>query len=357
MPDIWCDVDVALASVPVNIMPLVDDTDFKSIEDAVVYNQAGLALFWNFTTTAGTTTVTAVTPTTGGDYDWTDFTTSGMYGIEIPASGGASANNNAEGIGHFTGVATGILPWRGPTIGFRAAKINDALIDSDTLLTSLDIGQLYESTVGTVNSQTSFDMDTAIATNDNWIGQTVTLEDVSTGDTWVTWITDVVQSTDTIIIDTAPAWTVVIGDILRVESRQHPTYALNTYDPPTRAEATADTNSILSKLLKYVQLALRKDAGIASDNSTEVTAINTDEGSGSGSFDNATDSLQAQADVSTEARLAELDAANLPTDINAVKTKTDQLTFTKANEVDANAHSMNDVTVNGTGISSDLWRG
>lgn len=123
------DVDAALASVPVNKLPLIDDTDFKTIEDAVVYNQAGLALFWNFTTTAGVTTVTAVTPTTAGVYDWTDFTTSGMYGIEIPASGGASANNDTEGFGHFTGVATGILPWSGPKIGFRAAALNNALID------------------------------------------------------------------------------------------------------------------------------------------------------------------------------------------------------------------------------------
>ena len=44
MADIWMDVNVALAEVPVNIMPLIDDTDFKSIEDAVTYNQAGMAL-------------------------------------------------------------------------------------------------------------------------------------------------------------------------------------------------------------------------------------------------------------------------------------------------------------------------
>src|SRR3990167_2320371 len=127
---IWMDVDIALASVPVNAMPLIDSTDFKTIEDAVVFNQAGLALFWHFTTTAGVTTSTAVTPTSGGDYHLTDQSTSGMYAIEIPASGGASANNNTEGFGWFTGVATGILPWAGPIIGFRAAGLNNALVDS-----------------------------------------------------------------------------------------------------------------------------------------------------------------------------------------------------------------------------------
>jgi len=146
MPDIWMDVDIAVASAPVNVMPLVDDTDFKTIEDAVTYNQAGMALFWHFTTTAGVTTVTAVTPTTGDDHDWTDFTTSGMYGIGIPAASG-DVNNDTEGVGFFTGVATGILPWRGPTIGFRAAALNNALVDGgDVLDVSLtEIGGVAQS--------------------------------------------------------------------------------------------------------------------------------------------------------------------------------------------------------------------
>lgn len=72
--------------------------------------------------------------------------------------------------------------------------------------------------------------------------------------------------------------------------------ALSDYDPPTRAELTTDTNSILSKLLKYVQLTLRKDAAIATDNATEVTAINADGGSGAGAFANTTDAQEAIRD-------------------------------------------------------------
>jgi len=132
MPDFWMDVDTALSEVPVNIMPLLDDTDFKTIEDAVAYNAAGMALFWHFVTSAGAYTVTAVTPTTAGDYDWTDQGTAGIYTIEIPASGGASINNDTEGYGWFTGKATGVLPWRGPTIGLRAAAINDSMCDTNT---------------------------------------------------------------------------------------------------------------------------------------------------------------------------------------------------------------------------------
>lgn len=130
MPDIWMDVDTALGEVPINLVPLLDDADFKTREESVTYNQAGLDLLWNFITTAGVFTQTAVTPTdTGGNYDWINQG-NGYYTIEIPASGGASINNDTEGFGWFSGYATGILPWRGPIIGFRASGINNALIDS-----------------------------------------------------------------------------------------------------------------------------------------------------------------------------------------------------------------------------------
>lgn len=127
--DLWMDVDTALSEVPVNLMPLLDDTDFKTIETGVAYNAAGLTLVWNFVTTGGAMTQTAVTPTTAGTYDWA-HQGNGMYSIEIPASAGASINNDTEGFGWFTGVATGVLPWRGPVIGFRASGLNDLLIDS-----------------------------------------------------------------------------------------------------------------------------------------------------------------------------------------------------------------------------------
>jgi hypothetical protein len=129
---IYIDVDTAV-TVPVNIMPLMDDTDFITRETAIAYNQAGMDLVWNFITSAGVITQTAVTPTTAGVYDWTHIG-DGMYKIEIPASGGGSINNDAEGVGYFTGICTGVLAWRGPDIVFRAAALNDALIDGGDVL-------------------------------------------------------------------------------------------------------------------------------------------------------------------------------------------------------------------------------
>ena len=143
------DVDTALSEVPANIMPLLDDTDFKTRETAVAYNAAGMDLVWNFVTSAGAYTQTAVTPTTSGNYDWT-HQGDGMYSIEIPASGGASINNDTEGYGWFTGVATGVLPWRGPIIGFRHSAINDSLCDTNTtgLLAPTTAGRTLDVSAG-----------------------------------------------------------------------------------------------------------------------------------------------------------------------------------------------------------------
>ncbi len=127
MPDLWMDVDANLAEVPVNLLPLMDDTDFKTVEADVNYNAAGLALIWHFVTTAGAYSQTAVTPTnTGGAHDWVEQG-NGLFTIKIPATGG-TINNDAEGVGWFTGVATGILPWRGPVIGFPVPYAGRAAI-------------------------------------------------------------------------------------------------------------------------------------------------------------------------------------------------------------------------------------
>ena len=147
MPDIWYDVDTALSEVPVNLLPLMDSTDFVTIEGAIAYNAAGMTLRWHFVTTAGAYTVTSVTPTTAGAHDWTDQGDSGIYTIEIPASAG-TINNDTEGFGWFTGVITGVLPWRGPVLGFRAAALNDALIDGGDLL-DVSVTQILGTAVST----------------------------------------------------------------------------------------------------------------------------------------------------------------------------------------------------------------
>lgn len=45
----------------------------------------------------------------------------------------------------------------------------------------------------------------------------------------------------------------------------------------------------------------------------------------------------------------------IDTVVDAIKAKTDSLTFTKAGEVDSNVQSVNDVTVNGIGTAGNPW--
>jgi hypothetical protein len=64
----------------------------------------------------------------------------------------------------------------------------------------------------------------------------------------------------------------------------------------TPTNVTDARDSILSKLLKYFQLLFRSDAAIATDNATELTAVNADGGSGAGDFSNQTEAVEALRD-------------------------------------------------------------
>lgn len=59
---------------------------------------------------------------------------------------------------------------------------------------------------------------------------------------------------------------------------------------------------------------------------------------------------QIQDGLATEAKQDIID-----TNVDAIKAKTDNLTFTTTNEVDSNVQSVNDVVVTGTGASGDEW--
>ena len=215
MPDIWMDVDAAV-TVPCNILPLVASSDGKTIADnTIAYNETGLEVYWNFVTTAGAQTCTPITPTTSGDYDWTHVD-GGMYKIEIPASGGASANNDTEGFGWITGACPGgtpeVLPFRGPTIGFRAAALNNALVDGTTIDVNVtgisDAMQLRLGivTYGTAQAAdaTSIQLASASAFADDELNGAVVVITGGTGVGQSRVITDYVGSTDTATVDT---WT------------------------------------------------------------------------------------------------------------------------------------------------------
>ena len=154
MAEIFYDINVPLAEVPINLLPLVDDTDFKSIETAVAGSSVGLK--WNFSVTSGSFAQTAVTAGSAGNYALTNQG-GGMYSIYIPASAGASINNNTAGFGWFSGSATGILPWRSPVFGFRTSTLNDNFIDGTIPLASGSVAsEVWTNATRTLTSVASF---------------------------------------------------------------------------------------------------------------------------------------------------------------------------------------------------------
>ena len=112
-------VDTAIVMI---VGPCIDDTDFKSLEEAIAYNAAGMDISLIVEKTDGTTAVTAITLTTGGTSDWT-HKDGGYYEVEITA-----AQNAEEGIAFLRGLCTGVLPFESAHYDIVKANIYDSLI-------------------------------------------------------------------------------------------------------------------------------------------------------------------------------------------------------------------------------------
>lgn len=302
MADLYFDVDVNLAEVPVNLLPLIDSATGTAIDADVNYNVAGLALIWNFVTSAGAYAQTAVTPTdTGGAHDWIEQG-NGMFTIEIPATGG-TINNDTEGYGWFTGVATGILPWRGPVIGFRAAAINDSLCDTNTT------GLLAPTTAGR-----TLDVSTGGEAGIDWanVGSPTTAVNLSATNIDV----------DQVVASVSGAVGSVTGAVGSV------TGAVGSVTGNVGGNVTGSVGSVASGGITAASLAADciTAAKVAADVTTEI-----------------------QSGLATAANLATVDTV-----VDAIKAKTDSLTFTVAGELDSNIQSVNGVALIGDG-STTPW--
>jgi len=93
-------IDVDKAAV-VEIGPLIDDSDFKTLETAVAYNAAGMSIDLIKRAYGGAITKVDITPTSGGDNDWT-YKGNGVYELELTA-----AQNDTIGTLRVVGVCDG----------------------------------------------------------------------------------------------------------------------------------------------------------------------------------------------------------------------------------------------------------
>ena len=110
-----------------------------------------------------------------------------------------------------------------------------------------------------------------------------------------------------------------------------------------RIDTTVSSRSSFAKLLAYVQLILRSDAAIETDNAPELTEINSDGGSGGGDFSSQTGAQEAIRDRGDAAWVtggggAISDILNIqpliPNDIDLANTATVRLALGLTNMVD-----------------------
>lgn len=102
--------------------PLIDDTDFKTLETAIAFNAAGMDVSFYQEQADGTITKTALTLTSGSTQDWTAVG-DGYYSVEITA-----AQNNTECSAWVAGVCTGVLPFESGRFDMVPANVVDALV-------------------------------------------------------------------------------------------------------------------------------------------------------------------------------------------------------------------------------------
>jgi hypothetical protein len=162
--------------------------------------------------------------------------------------------------------------------------------------------------------------------------------------------------------------TKAFGDIAGSFSSGRPSANVNSIanDAITAAALNADAvTEIQSGLATAAALAVVDDFL-----DTEVAAILAAVDTEIASLVTAVDALPTNAELATalgtadDATLAAIAAVDakidtidnfVDTEVAAIKAKTDQLVFTKANELDVNIQSVNDVTVNGDGAPGTEW--
>lgn len=120
-------VDTAIV---VTVGPLIDNTDFKTLETAIAYNATGMSVDLIESTGTGAGTKTDLTLTTASTQDWTHLG-NGLYEVEITA-----AQNDTEGSLQVVGVCDGVLPFFSPVYTVVAVTTYNSLVaGSDYLQT------------------------------------------------------------------------------------------------------------------------------------------------------------------------------------------------------------------------------
>ena len=340
-------VDTAIVMV---VGPAIDDTDFKTVEEAIAYDAAGMDVSLIVEKTDGTTAVTAITLTNAGVNDWVHVD-GGKYSVEITA-----AQNTEEGIGHVRGICTGVLVFESPMYDIVKANVYDSWVKgTDVLQTDVtqlagvaqsltDLKDLADTGYDPVNHKIQSDLiyihGSSLTETDGQLAAAFTkLFDVATP---LLVASDVMRGTEDAALATALATaqedldnpSQYMADISALATAA----SLSTHDGKLDAmDLLVDTllTRITAARAGYLDNLSAGAVALAATALTDATwtdakaafldhSIETVDGNVDTLLTRITAAV-ALASICTETRLAELDAANLPTDVANVKAKTDNL--------------------------------
>lgn len=223
----------------------------------------------------------------------------GAYEVAVPCT---AANGFA--------ADTSYLVYVSATVNGTVYSSYVGSIKTSPLTTAKDLGQMLKTTVSSVNSQTDFVLADGAGDDDAYNQCVIMFEDAD-GDVSIRFVNDYVGSTNNVLINTGPSFTVAATDTVRIFANPTP--------------------------------------GMIGANGASLTALAS--ATNLSTVDTVVDSL------TTDLATLTTNVATVDTVVDAIQLKTDALTFTIANELDVNVQSMNGTTLLGSGTGGDLWRG
>lgn len=347
MATLFRPIKAGSTDVSVTLTILDSTTGLKKTD--VVYNSAGMALSYRregATTTAITEATLADAAAAHSDGGFVHIG-DGEYRLDLPDAACATGVNGVLVHGAVTG---GVIQ-----------AIYVPLVRVDFSATITDIRELGVLRLGTFQSAsgTSAVLDSGASFADDEVNGAVLAAIGATGYGQSRLVLNGVGSTDTLDVDT---WTTNPGATNFALFVSPP--ASSTSYPPVHV-ATMATDSVTDAALASDAAASVATATWANGTRTLTAGTNIALAKGTGLTglnDVSTSDVQTSAATAiTAASLASQASVDiidnfLDTEIAAIKAKTDQLIFTKTNELDVNVQSINGATVTGDGNATP-WDG
>ena len=210
----------------------------------------------------------------------------------------------------------------------------------------------FRTVLSSVTSQTVVVLTNGPAEDDALNGAAVWIKDAATAhQISKRYITDYVGSTKTATLNAAPDFTVAANDVFEVIIGFLDSGVMLQDDAITAAKVATDAVTEIQSGLATASAVATVDANVDLILEDTGTTLPATLATIAGYIDTEIAAILTDTGTTLDGKLDAIDAL-----VDAIKAKTDSLTFTNAGEVDANVQSINDAEVTGDGNATP-WDG